>query len=119
MSGLVALLDDVAALARLAAASVDDVAAGAAKASAKAAGDVVVLGGGDPLNVLAWLPNQGRYSPLWDVHLTQFAPGRTPTRFTQFADVEKAAEAGTVTGFPGGPWGPSGFIVNCPIIAQV
>ncbi|MDY6054601.1 DUF808 domain-containing protein [Micrococcus sp.] len=41
MSGLVALLDDVAALARMAAASVDDVAAGAAKASAKAAGVVV------------------------------------------------------------------------------
>jgi len=41
MSGLVALLDDVAALARLAAASMDDVAAGAAKASAKAAGVVV------------------------------------------------------------------------------
>ena len=43
MSGLVALLDDVAALARLAAASVDDVAAGAAKASAKAAGVVVEM----------------------------------------------------------------------------
>ncbi|GAA2098756.1 DUF808 domain-containing protein [Brevibacterium salitolerans] len=41
MSGLVALLDDVAALARLAAASVDDVAAGAAKAGAKAAGVVI------------------------------------------------------------------------------
>ncbi|GAB5077574.1 DUF808 domain-containing protein [Arthrobacter sp. AD-310] len=39
--GLVALLDDVAALARIAAASVDDVAAGAAKASAKAAGVVI------------------------------------------------------------------------------
>ena len=39
--GLVALLDDVAALARLAAASVDDVAAAAGKASAKAAGVVV------------------------------------------------------------------------------
>lgn len=39
--GLVALLDDVAALARIAAASVDDVAAGAAKAGAKAAGVVV------------------------------------------------------------------------------
>ncbi|MFJ4170775.1 DUF808 domain-containing protein [Paenarthrobacter sp. NPDC089714] len=39
--GLVALLDDVAALARLAAASVDDVAAGAAKAGAKAAGVVI------------------------------------------------------------------------------
>jgi predicted DNA repair protein MutK len=39
--GLVALLDDVAALARLAAASLDDVAAGAAKAGAKAAGVVI------------------------------------------------------------------------------
>lgn len=41
MSGLVALLDDVAALARLAAASADDVAAGVAKASTKAAGVVI------------------------------------------------------------------------------
>lgn len=39
--GLVALFDDIAALARMAAASVDDVAAGAMKASAKAAGVVV------------------------------------------------------------------------------
>jgi predicted DNA repair protein MutK len=39
--GLFALLDDVAALAKVAAASVDDVAAGAGRASAKAAGVVV------------------------------------------------------------------------------
>ncbi len=41
MSGLFALLDDVAALVRLSAASVDDVAAAAGRASAKAAGVVV------------------------------------------------------------------------------
>ncbi|GAA5166387.1 DUF808 domain-containing protein [Ornithinimicrobium tianjinense] len=40
-AGLAALLDDIAAIARLAAASVDDVAAAAGKASAKAAGVVV------------------------------------------------------------------------------
>lgn len=40
-SGLAALLDDVAAIARLAAASLDDVAAASAKASAKAAGVVI------------------------------------------------------------------------------
>jgi uncharacterized protein len=40
-AGLAALLDDVAALARLAAASVDDVAAGASRASVKAAGVIV------------------------------------------------------------------------------
>lgn len=39
--GLIALLDDVAAMAKLAAASVDDVSAAAARASAKAAGVVI------------------------------------------------------------------------------
>ena len=41
MSGLLALLDDVAGIAKVAAASVDDVAATAAKAGAKAAGAVI------------------------------------------------------------------------------
>ena len=36
---------------------------------------------------------------------------------TEFAQVEDLAESGAVIGFPGGPWGPSGFIVDCPIIA--
>ena len=40
-AGLAALLDDVAAIARMAAASVDDVAAGASRASVKAAGVIV------------------------------------------------------------------------------
>ena len=41
MSGLLALLDDVAAIAKVAASSLDDVAAAAAKAGAKAAGVVI------------------------------------------------------------------------------
>ena len=41
MSGLIALLDDVAAIAKLAAASIDDIAAATAKAGAKAAGVVI------------------------------------------------------------------------------
>ena len=76
-----------------------------------------LLGEGDPLNVLAWLPDQGRYSPLWDVHLTAWAPGRTPTRVTRFADVEDLAEAGAVTAPDGSPWTANDIIVNCPIIA--
>ena len=40
-TGLIALLDDIAALAKVAAASLDDVAAGAAKAGVKAAGIVI------------------------------------------------------------------------------
>ncbi|MEM1307879.1 MAG: DUF808 family protein, partial [Pseudomonadota bacterium] len=41
MSGLLALLDDIAALTRLAATQIDDITAQAAKASAKAAGVVI------------------------------------------------------------------------------
>ncbi len=41
MSGLIALLDDVAAIAKLAAASIDDIAAATAKAGVKAAGVVI------------------------------------------------------------------------------
>jgi len=41
MSGLLALLDDVAAIAKVAAASVDDIVGAAAKAGAKAAGVVI------------------------------------------------------------------------------
>ena len=41
MSGLIALLDDVASIAKVAAASIDDVAGMSVKASAKAAGVVV------------------------------------------------------------------------------
>ena len=78
-----------------------------------------LLGEGDPLNVLAWMPNQGRYSPLWDVFLTEWAAGQTPRQITRFADVADLAEAGTVTGPGGAPWGAAGVIVNCPIIALV
>jgi predicted DNA repair protein MutK len=41
MSGLIALLDDVAGIAKIAAASVDDVASQALKAGSKAAGAVI------------------------------------------------------------------------------
>ena len=78
-----------------------------------------LLGQGDPLNVLAWTPNQGRYSPLWDVHLSTWAPGQTPTRQSEVAHIADLAAAGKITGFPTGPWVASGFIVNCPIIAQL
>lgn len=65
------------------------------------------------------MPNQGRYSPLWDVFLTQWAPGQTPRQVTQFADVADLAKAGAVTSPGGTPWGAAGAIVNCPIVALV
>jgi hypothetical protein len=80
-----------------------------------------VADGLDPLNVLAWKPNQGRYSPLWDVHLAQWSAQAVATgantRQTEFAAVEKLAEQGTVTGPGGTAFGASGFIVDCPIVS--
>src|SRR3954453_22177154 len=77
-----------------------------------------VVDGLDPLNILAWTPNQGRYSPLWDVHLADWAPGVAPTRQTEFAKVADLGRAGTLTAPDGGPFGASGFIVDCPIGSQ-
>jgi hypothetical protein len=34
------------------------------------------------------------------------------------AAVADLAEQGAISGFPGGTWRPSGFIVDCPIILQ-
>lgn len=78
-----------------------------------------LLGEGDPLNVLAWTPNQGRYSPLWDVHLTAWSSPSRARRVREFSAVEDDAERGKLLGPDGGRWGPSGFVVNCPIVAQV
>ena len=78
-----------------------------------------LLGEGDPLNVLAWMPNQGRYSPLWDVFLTEWAAGQTPRQVTRFADVADLAASGAVTSPGGAPWAAAGVIVNCPIVALV
>jgi len=57
-TGLIALLDDVAALAKLAAASLDDVAAQTAKASAKAAGVVIDDAAVTPTYVVGLSPSR-------------------------------------------------------------
>lgn len=76
----------------------------------------------DPLNVLRWNPSQGRYSPMWDVHLTQWqVPVAQRTLQTDFNTVQGLADHGLVVGFNGTSQGTtfaaSGFIVNCPIVA--
>jgi len=57
-SGLVALLDDISVIAKLAAASLDDVGAGAAKAGAKAAGVVVDDAAVTPSYVTEFTPDR-------------------------------------------------------------
>ncbi len=80
-----------------------------------------LLDGLDPLNVLRWNPSQGRYSPLWDVHLSawtqQAIASRQNLRQTDFGDVLGLVNHGLVTG-PGTAFGPSGFIVDCPIVSS-
>ena len=66
MSGLLALLDDVAALAKLAAAQIDDVAAQAAKAGAKAAGVVIDDGAVTP-KYLHGLPAARELPIVWQI----------------------------------------------------
>jgi len=81
-----------------------------------------LLNGLDPLNVLAWNPNQGRYSPLWDVHLAQWSQEAIRTgqnvRQTDYSKVEDLAERGLITSFGGGAFAPAGFIVNCPTVSS-
>ena len=79
--GLIALLDDVAAIAKVAAASLDDVAAQATKAGLKAAGVVVDDAAVTPRYVLGFaakreLPIVGR------IAARRCGPRRTRTRTT-------------------------------------
>src|SRR5215470_1617466 len=78
-----------------------------------------ILDGLAPLNVLRWNPTQGRYSPIWDAHLTQWqVPAAQRTLQTDFGNVQNLADHGTVVGFNGTAQGTtfaaSGTIVNCP-----
>lgn len=81
-----------------------------------------LLDGLDPLNVLRWNPSQGRYSPLWDVHLAQWSQSAVTSgqnlRQTDFGQVQNLAEHGQITSFGGGAFGPAGFIVLCPIVSM-
>lgn len=70
-SGLVALLDDVSLIARAAAASMDDVAAGAAKAGSKAAGVVIDDAAVTPSYVTGFTP-QRELPIIWKIAVGSF-----------------------------------------------
>jgi hypothetical protein len=81
-----------------------------------------LLDGQDPLNLLFWAPNQGRYSPLRDVHPAQWSAQAVAqglnTRQTDRSDLFNLVQQGLVTGPGGARFGPAGFVVNCPIVSQ-
>jgi hypothetical protein len=81
-----------------------------------------VAGDGDPLNVLRWNPSQGRYSPLWDVHLAEWtaeaiAAGAN-VRQRDWGQIQGLVDHGLVTGPGGEPFAPADFIVDCPIVSR-
>jgi hypothetical protein len=82
-----------------------------------------LLDGLDPLNVLRWTPNQGRYSPIWDVNLgmwsdTAIAGGNNILQ-KDVGTVQGLGKENLLTAPGGGKFGPIGFIVNCPIISEL
>lgn len=80
-----------------------------------------LLGEGDPLNVIQTLAGDSDYSPLWDVHLTQWTgvaqAARADLQQDDFDRIRRLADNGLVTGPGGAPWGAVGAIVNCPVIS--
>ena len=65
-----------------------------------------LLDGLDPLNLLRWRPNQGRYSPLWDVHAAVWRAGE-PRRLRDFDDAADLLETTAID-----------VVVNCPIVSE-
>ena len=80
-----------------------------------------VRGEGSPLNVLRWRPGQGRYSPLWDVHIglwntTAVTAGQN-TRQTSYNDIRGLARHHVVTDPAGSAFSAAGIIVDCPLVS--
>lgn len=76
----------------------------------------------DPLNLLFWAPNQGRYSPLWDVHPAQWSAAAVAA-LRNVAQKDRSellnrVNEGLITGPGGAKFGPGGFVVNCPVISS-
>jgi hypothetical protein len=88
-----------------------------------------LLDGLDPFNILhesPILPQHSdvgslEYSPLWDAHFAEWtqeainAGARVQLR--SYDEVLDRVAQGNVTGFRGSPFGPSGPVVNCPLIS--
>jgi len=78
-----------------------------------------------PLNILKEVPHPGAlfdYSPVWDIHQETWTNTAVTDglnlRQTDFSAALEQVTAGLATGSPAGtPFGPSGFIVNCPVVS--
>lgn len=72
--------------------------------------------------MLSWTPNQGRYSPLWDVHpaawTASFVGTARNVRQTDWGQVRNLVAEGAITGPGGAPFGAGAIVVNCPIVSS-
>ena len=81
--------------------------------------NAAILDGPPPLNILQEVPHPGAlfdYSPMWDVHLATWTDAAVAAglnvRQTDFSAVLQQVAEGNVS-----PFGPAGFIVNCPVVS--
>jgi hypothetical protein len=87
--------------------------------------NAALLDGPPPLNILQEIPEQKSqfdYSPLWDIHLETWTDAAVAAginvRQTDFSTALSQVTSGNATGFPAGSqFGPSGFVVNCPVVS--
>lgn len=84
--------------------------------------DSALGGEGSPLNVLDGQPsNLGGYSPLWSLNLGQWTDAAISAgkrhRLASSAEFSENVSAGYLTGPGGGVFGPTGILINCPVVA--
>jgi len=87
--------------------------------------NAAILDGPPPLNILQEIPEQKSqfdYSPMWDVHLATWTDAAVAAelnlRQTDFSAALQQVADGNATGSPAGStFGPSGFVVNCPVVS--
>src|SRR5215472_12555900 len=87
--------------------------------------NAAILDGPPPLNILQEIPEQKSqfdYSPMWDIHQETWTDAAVAAglnlRQTDFSAALQQVADGNATGFPAGrTFGPSGFVVNCPVVS--
>jgi len=80
--------------------------------------------GRGPLNVLGGIPTINLdYSPMWRLFPAQWTDEAIEkgyrSRMADAIHIEDMAAKGFITGLDGGPLGPVGFIINCPVVYRV
>jgi hypothetical protein len=88
-----------------------------------------ILDNGDPHNILKEVPvlplhdsvGDPAYTPGWDVHFAQWTKaavdGGVRVELQSTDEVDMWVKMGMVTGPGGAKFGPSGLVVNCPLIS--